>query len=70
MPTRDLNLTKSCNEYKDEIESKQLTVICINGQIQFQAKRNICDCHDLIDDLLFNGLFPATAVKPGFNNLF
>ena len=39
-------------------------VITLNGSIELKILRQECNCHDLIDELLFNGIFPGNPVLP------
>ena len=58
---------KQCNNYQEKEEVFDLVVVTLDGQINFKMIRATCKCHDFIDDLLFNGIYPSTPIKPGIN---
>ena len=67
MPPRILILKKPCKFNSDSIleEYSIFTLVTLYGSIKFKISRYCCDCHDYVDELIFNGIFPGTAVRPG-----
>ena len=64
MPPREFVLRKSCKNNLNLIERKQMIIVTLFGQITFDIIRKKCLCHDLLDDLLLNGIFPSSPQKP------
>ena len=64
MAIRDFILRKSCNGNGKLLPGKVLYLITLYGQLKLNVIRKDCHCHDFVDDLLLNGIFPATPDKP------
>lgn len=47
-----------------DYENSNLFVITLKGQLLLNVIRYKCECHDFVDDLLLNGIFPSTAARP------
>lgn len=64
MPIRDFILRKSCNTNGIVLPGKILFVVTLYGQLKLNIVRRDCVCHDYVDDLLLNGIFPSTPKRP------
>ena len=66
LPAREFILKKSCklNLTSNWLNIENLFVITLNGSIEYKLLREECDCHDLVDELLLNGIFPGNPVLP------
>ena len=63
---RKFKLEKVCPDsmHYETIEIKPLIVVTTFGQILFEFERITCKCHDFVDDLLVNSIFPCTLERP------
>ena len=61
---RIVRLKKSCNKLSEtDLKTENFILIGMRGHLKLNLIRKQCDCCKLIDDLIFNKIYPGSPIK-------